>query len=192
MFDVPEDHGTVCVSRRPCCLCSLSQMHLSVVDKNHMAVSATSTVNLVFGSRVLDINTGVILNDEVLSALSSTGGFSCGPFSSTISVDQESRSSRPLLFVPLGAHESDSYFGQYPSPCVPPRHWFKSLKLTTRSDNYPESKKRPLSSTCPTVIENADGSLYAVLGASGGLSYSCSLVSFRVLSVSQARVFFPQ
>ena len=30
-----------------------------------MAVSLTSTVNLIFGSQVLDPETGVILNDEV-------------------------------------------------------------------------------------------------------------------------------
>ena len=30
-----------------------------------MAVAITSTVNLVFGSQVLDSETGVILNDEV-------------------------------------------------------------------------------------------------------------------------------
>ncbi|KZV95135.1 gamma-glutamyltranspeptidase [Exidia glandulosa HHB12029] len=103
VFDVPEDHGT---------------MHLSVVDKDHMAVSVTSTVNLVFGSRVLDTNTGVILNDEL---------------------DDFSRPGIP------------NYFGLWPSPY-----------------NYPEARKRPLSSTCPTIIENADGSLYAVLGGSGG------------------------
>lgn len=32
-----------------------------------MAVSITSTVNLVFGSLVLDPNTGVIMNDQVSS-----------------------------------------------------------------------------------------------------------------------------
>jgi len=36
-----------------------------VVDKNGMAVSLTSTVNLIFGSQVLDPETGVILNDEM-------------------------------------------------------------------------------------------------------------------------------
>ena len=41
------------------------QSHISVVDKNGMAVSLTTTVNLVFGARVLDQETGIILNDEV-------------------------------------------------------------------------------------------------------------------------------
>jgi gamma-glutamyltranspeptidase len=40
-------------------------MHLSVVDSDHMAVSITSTINLIFGSFVLDAETGIILNDEV-------------------------------------------------------------------------------------------------------------------------------
>ncbi|CAO3624307.1 unnamed protein product [Cunninghamella blakesleeana] len=40
-------------------------MHLSVVDKDDRAVALTSTVNLLFGSRVMDIETGIILNDEM-------------------------------------------------------------------------------------------------------------------------------
>lgn len=44
---------------------TIYQSHTSVVDKNGMAVALTSTVNLVFGSQVLDPETGVILNDEM-------------------------------------------------------------------------------------------------------------------------------
>jgi gamma-glutamyltranspeptidase/glutathione hydrolase/leukotriene-C4 hydrolase len=40
-------------------------MHLSVVDENDGAVSLTSTVNLMFGSHVMDRETGVILNDQM-------------------------------------------------------------------------------------------------------------------------------
>ncbi|VDB95949.1 unnamed protein product [Peniophora sp. CBMAI 1063] len=50
IFDVPEDHGT---------------SHTSVVDKDGMAASITTTVNLVFGSQVLDPVTGIIMNDEM-------------------------------------------------------------------------------------------------------------------------------
>ncbi|KAJ7072338.1 gamma-glutamyltranspeptidase [Mycena amicta] len=49
-YEVKIDHGT---------------SHTSVVDKAGMAVSLTSTVNLIFGSQVLDPETGVILNDEM-------------------------------------------------------------------------------------------------------------------------------
>ncbi|KAK0241652.1 gamma-glutamyltranspeptidase [Armillaria nabsnona] len=102
-YDVLTDHGT---------------SHTSIVDKNGMAVSLTSTVNLVFGSEVLDPVTGVILNDEM------------DDFS--------------IPGTPNG-------FGLWPSPY-----------------NYPEPGKRPLSSTTPTIIENADGSFYLSIGGSGG------------------------
>ncbi|GAA5822503.1 hypothetical protein JCM11251_006360 [Rhodosporidiobolus azoricus] len=49
-FDILEDHGTT---------------HLSVMDRWGGAVSLTTTVNLLFGSRVMDRQTGVILNDEM-------------------------------------------------------------------------------------------------------------------------------
>lgn len=49
-FDHIESHGT---------------MHLSVVDENDGAVALTSTVNLVFGSHIMDAKTGIVLNDEM-------------------------------------------------------------------------------------------------------------------------------
>ncbi|GAA6015516.1 hypothetical protein JCM11491_004379 [Sporobolomyces phaffii] len=49
-FDVKDTHGTT---------------HLSVIDRHGGAVSLTTTVNLLFGSRVMDKETGVILNDEM-------------------------------------------------------------------------------------------------------------------------------
>ncbi|OLY84814.1 Gamma-glutamyltranspeptidase 1 [Smittium mucronatum] len=48
--DIDVDHGTT---------------HLSVLDKDDMAVSLTSSINLLFGSRVIDINSGVIFNDHM-------------------------------------------------------------------------------------------------------------------------------
>ncbi|OBZ68184.1 Gamma-glutamyltranspeptidase 1 [Grifola frondosa] len=50
VYDVPIDHGT---------------SHSSIVDRNGMAVALTTTVNLVFGSLVMDPVTGIILNDEM-------------------------------------------------------------------------------------------------------------------------------
>ncbi|SPO25122.1 related to gamma-glutamyltransferase [Ustilago trichophora] len=102
-FDIVNDHGT---------------MHLSILDSHGMAIALTSTVNLIFGSRVMDPSTGVILNDEMDDT--STPG------------------------VP-------NAFGLAPSPY-----------------NYPEAGKRPLSSTCPTIIEGADGEVEMILGGSGG------------------------
>ncbi|MBW0465985.1 hypothetical protein O181_005700 [Austropuccinia psidii MF-1] len=48
-YDFHEDHGT---------------SHLSVVDKHGSAVALTTTVNLDFGSHVMDSYTGIILNSE--------------------------------------------------------------------------------------------------------------------------------
>ncbi|KZT72190.1 gamma-glutamyltranspeptidase [Daedalea quercina L-15889] len=103
IFDVIEDHGT---------------SHSSIVDKDGMAVAVTSTVNLVFGSQVLDPETGIILNDEMDD------------------------------FSTPGAPNS---FGLFPSPF-----------------NYPEPRKRPLSSTVPTIVEHGNGSFYLAIGGSGG------------------------
>ncbi len=41
------------------------QSHTSIVDTSGMAVSITSTVNLVFGSQIMDPVTGVLFNNEV-------------------------------------------------------------------------------------------------------------------------------
>ncbi|KAG0279556.1 hypothetical protein BGZ95_000868 [Linnemannia exigua] len=49
-WDPIDNHGTT---------------HMSTVDKDDMAVALTSTVNLLFGSKLLDPMTGVILNDEM-------------------------------------------------------------------------------------------------------------------------------
>jgi len=49
-YDMKHDHGT---------------SHISVVDSSGMAVSVTTTVNLLFGSQVMDPETGIILNDEM-------------------------------------------------------------------------------------------------------------------------------
>ncbi|KAJ1678264.1 hypothetical protein EV182_004426, partial [Spiromyces aspiralis] len=49
-YDIESDHGTT---------------HISVLDSNDMAVSLTSTINLAFGSQLMDPETGVILNDQM-------------------------------------------------------------------------------------------------------------------------------
>ncbi|KAJ3337076.1 hypothetical protein HDU91_001579, partial [Kappamyces sp. JEL0680] len=49
-FDVLENHGT---------------MHVSVLTASGEGVALTSTVNLSFGSKIMDPKTGIILNDEM-------------------------------------------------------------------------------------------------------------------------------
>ncbi|EPR79754.1 Gamma-glutamyltranspeptidase [Spraguea lophii 42_110] len=45
-----DDHGT---------------SHLNVIDKDEMTVSVTTTVNLEFGARLMDPNTGIIFNNQI-------------------------------------------------------------------------------------------------------------------------------
>ncbi|KAK9717980.1 hypothetical protein K7432_005839 [Basidiobolus ranarum] len=101
-FDVEESPGTT---------------HLSVVDEENQSVALTSTVNLYFGSQVLDLNTGVILNNEM-------DDFSIPGVSNA--------------------------FDLPPSP-----------------NNFIQPKKRPLSSSVPTITEY-NGKLELAVGASGG------------------------
>ncbi|KAJ2848252.1 hypothetical protein IWW36_003414 [Coemansia brasiliensis] len=65
-YDVLNNHGTT---------------HLSILDKDEMAVSLTSTVNLEFGSRIMDPGTGIILNDEMddFSTTNETNRFDLRP-----------------------------------------------------------------------------------------------------------------
>ncbi|CAB16397.1 gamma-glutamyltranspeptidase Ggt2 [Schizosaccharomyces pombe] len=49
-YDLPISHGTT---------------HVSTVDSNNLAVSITSTVNLLFGSQLMDPVTGVVFNDQM-------------------------------------------------------------------------------------------------------------------------------
>ncbi|KAJ2170477.1 hypothetical protein GGH16_003347, partial [Coemansia sp. RSA 560] len=65
-YDVLNNHGTT---------------HLSIVDKDEMAVALTSTINLEFGSRIMDPSTGIILNDEMddFSTTNQTNGFGLRP-----------------------------------------------------------------------------------------------------------------
>jgi gamma-glutamyltranspeptidase/glutathione hydrolase/leukotriene-C4 hydrolase len=42
--------------------------------------------------------------------------------------------------------------------------------------NYPEAGKRPLSSTVPVIIENADGSFYLTIGGAGGSQIATAIL----------------
>lgn len=45
---------------------------------------------------------------------------------------------------------------------------YKIPEIYSSPDNYPEPFKRPLSSTCPTIIEDESGDFYLAIGGSGG------------------------
>ena len=58
------------------CVFTSGQSHSSIIDRNGMAVAITSSVNQVFGSRVIDPVSGILLNDEVCSVGKKGGSFS--------------------------------------------------------------------------------------------------------------------
>lgn len=133
VYDVKENHGT---------------MHLSVVDKNGMAVALTSTVNLIFGSQVLDPKTGIILNDEMDDNSIPGVPNAFGLYPSPYNYPAEGESLSEKSFVSLWYYPH-SHFLFLPS--------LPSL-----------SGKRPLSSMAPSILENSDGSFYLAIGGSGG------------------------
>ncbi|KAJ2994165.1 hypothetical protein HDV02_001781 [Globomyces sp. JEL0801] len=104
-------------------------MHVSVLTETGESVALTSTVNLIFGSKVMDPTTGIMLNDQM-------DDFSIPGVSNA--------------------------FGLAPSPY-----------------NFVQPRKRPLSSSVPTIIQK-DGSVVAVLGASGGSHISTSTLQVLV------------
>ncbi|EEB89189.1 hypothetical protein MPER_12738, partial [Moniliophthora perniciosa FA553] len=122
-YDVKMDHGT---------------QHVSVVDYNGMATSLTSTINLIFGSQVLDPETGVILNDEVRNV---------ALMLDVMRTEMNNLGQMDDFSVP----GTPNGFGLWPSPY-----------------NYPEPHKKPLSSTVPSIMENSDGSFHLAIGGSGG------------------------
>lgn len=108
MFEVPTDHGTVGPTPSPVDrVLTFAQSHSSIIDRNGMAVALTSTVNHVFGSRVMDPVSGILLNDEVRSV----GKKRLHVFM-LVQMDDFSTPG-----IPNG-------FGLYPSPCKMIKWWY--------------------------------------------------------------------
>ncbi|KAJ3085734.1 hypothetical protein HK102_013883, partial [Quaeritorhiza haematococci] len=103
-YDILDDHGT---------------SHISVIAPDGSAASMTTTVNLLFGAKIIDHETGIVLNDEM---------------------DDFSKPDAP------------TDFGLPPAPA-----------------NFISPRKRPLSSTVPTIVENGEtGLVEYIIGGSGG------------------------
>lgn len=110
-LEIPASHGT---------------SHISTADHTGLSISLTTTINLGFGSKLMDHATGIILNN-VMDDFSIPG-------------------------------VSNSY-GYIPSEA-----------------NFIRPMKRPLSSTAPVIVEDADGNLELVIGAAGGSRIISSVI----------------
>lgn len=103
-----------------------------------MAVSLTTTVNLLFGSKVIVPETGVIMNNEMDGISAPT--------------NQQRLLQRPLIqLTDFSIPGSSNSFGYIPSKA-----------------NFIRPGKRPLSSITPYIVTHPDGKLYLVVGAAGG------------------------
>jgi len=111
-FVTTEDHGTT---------------HVSVIDKDGNAVSATDTINYAFGSKFRSPVNGIIYNNEMADYFTKR---SYGSFFTN--------SSKTPLF------------------------------------NQPGPGRRPLSSTCPSIITDDNGDVIMVAGGSGGTRITLS------------------
>ncbi|KAF0980021.1 hypothetical protein FDP41_001174 [Naegleria fowleri] len=91
---VRDDHGT---------------SHLSILDKNGMAVSLTTTVNLIFGSFVVGDKTGIIFNDQMddFSLPNTTNYFGLAPSPSNYIAPGK----RPLSSMsPMIIHKNNKFY----------------------------------------------------------------------------------
>ncbi|XP_006640285.2 glutathione hydrolase 5 proenzyme [Lepisosteus oculatus] len=80
---------------------SMGTSHLSVIDKDGMAVSVTSTINQMFGSTVYSPRTGVILNNELADFCGRATKISAGeqPPSSMVPTVLYSKPQKTVLVV---------------------------------------------------------------------------------------------
>ncbi|XP_065684540.1 glutathione hydrolase 1 proenzyme isoform X1 [Hydra vulgaris] len=106
--------------------------HVSVIDKEGNAVSATDTINYAFGAKFCSVTSGICFNNELAD-----------------------------FFIKSNVIEN------YP----------------TTAANFPGPGKRPLSSTCPTIIVNNEGNVVMIVGGSGGtkITLSTAWVIMKVL-----------
>ncbi|EEB06569.1 gamma-glutamyltranspeptidase Ggt1 [Schizosaccharomyces japonicus yFS275] len=132
IYDVPDQHGTT---------------HLSVIDKDGMAVALTATINLMFGSQLMEPKTGIVLNDHMddfsLPGVVNFFGLSPSPFNFIAPGKRPQSSAAPTIVVNngdvemvLGASGGSRISTAVLDTLVKKYRWNRSLRDSVESPRY--------------------------------------------------------
>ncbi|KNZ61749.1 uncharacterized protein VP01_1362g7 [Puccinia sorghi] len=120
-YDLREDHGTT---------------HISVMDRHGSVVSITSTINLYFGSTVMDRRNGVILNDQNddFSVMGRANAFNllASPLNHPVTGKRPLSSMSPIIID----HHPQAHWSHYSSTPTPPPSLFAALGASGGSHIY--------------------------------------------------------
>jgi gamma-glutamyltranspeptidase / glutathione hydrolase len=111
---------------------------VSAADRSGLAISLTTTVNLLFGSQVMVPETGIIMNN-IMNGTDQ-------PF-----IDHTPFILLIVRYLDFSIPGVSNAFGYIPSPA-----------------NYIRPGKRPVSSITPTIVTYPNGELCFVVGGAGG------------------------
>ncbi|KAJ5092017.1 hypothetical protein NUU61_006887 [Penicillium alfredii] len=117
--------------------------YIAAADHSGLAISVTTTINLLFGSHVMVPETGIIMNNEMDGKCNSTVK---QPWRVSGIPSMQTKQS-PDFSTP----GSSNSFGYIPSVA-----------------NYIRPGKRPLSSITPAIVTRPDGKLFMLAGSAGG------------------------
>lgn len=116
--------------------------HIVTADSDGMATTLTTTINLLFGAKIMAPDSGIIM------------------FVSPVHVASSFYFFFPLLRLTLARNDEMNDFS---IPGVPNAFGYQPSPA-----NFIRPFKRPLSSVTPVIVEHPDGTLFVTVGAAGG------------------------
>lgn len=124
--------------------------HISAL-KGQEAVSITTTINSSFGSKIVDAETGIILNNQLAD------------FSFPGQTDSLGYPSNPVNFPKAGRKVSCRLVG---------RESVNAFFCFVLDFNQESLSLQPMSSMCPTILQDAEGTIIIIGGSGGKRIYS--------------------